>query len=79
MIIQITQAMSAAVVQAMLTLGSQYVLDYIELLGDGVIPNSLIEWPGSDGILLRVRNAVNHQVTWGCAGCCSYGFRGLHE
>ena len=65
MILQITQAMSAAVVQAMLTLGSQYVLDYIELLGDDVIPNGLIEWPGTDGILLSVRNAANHRVTWG--------------
>ena len=54
--------------QSMLTLSSQYVLEYMQMLGDGVIPGGKIQWVGEDDLLLFVKNAANHQVTWGVLG-----------
>lgn len=54
--------------QSMLTLSSKYVLDYMQLLGDGVIPDGMVKWVGDENLLLSVKNAANHQVTWGVLG-----------
>lgn len=67
-VLHITSAIAGHVMQAMLTLSFEYVLKYIELLNDGVIPGGIIRWVGEDDLLLTVKNAENHQVTWGVLG-----------
>lgn len=64
-ILRITQALPAVVMQSMLTLAHKYALDYMELLGDGLIPGGMVKWVGDHDLLLTVKNAANHQVTWG--------------
>lgn len=64
-VLRITQALPAVVMQSMLTLSHKYALDYFMLLGDGLIPHGMVQWVGDDDLLLTVKNAANHQVTWG--------------
>lgn len=64
-VLRITQALPALVMQSMLTLSHKYALDYLTLLGDGLIPHGMVNWVGDDDLLLTVKNAANHQVTWG--------------
>lgn len=54
--------------QSMLTLSHEYALNYMELLGDAVIPGGMVKWVGDDDLLLSVKNAANHQITWGVLG-----------
>lgn len=67
-IFRITEALPALVMQSMLTLAHEYALNYMQLLGDGVIPDGMVKWVGDDNLLLSVKNAANHQVTWGVLG-----------
>ena len=68
MVLHITKSIPGVVMQSMLNLASKYVLDYMQLLGDGVIPGGMVKWVGEDDLLLFVKNAANHQVTWGVLG-----------
>ena len=55
-------------VRAILSAASTYVGAYLSEMGDGVVSNTGVSWPGNAGVGFVTWNANNHQTTWGVLG-----------
>ena len=44
------------------------VLQHIRIAGDGVIPNGVATWHGTEWTIMETWNSKNHQTTWGVLG-----------
>lgn len=44
------------------------ILGHISIWGDGVVHGGYFEWAGAEGLMLRMANSNNHQLTWGVLG-----------
>lgn len=53
--------------------------NYIELMGDGVMPADGMDYPPVDGFRVTLWNTNNHQLTWGVYGSALLALRGFME
>ena len=63
-----TELIPESVILHILRTGIEYIADYIGVMGDGMVPNGGVVWPGPDHVSLVTWNLNNHQTTWGVLG-----------
>ena len=67
--------MASLEIRNLLNAAYEFSQDYIQLMGDGVIPADGMNYTPVDGFRVMFANTNNHQITWGVYGAALAALR----
>lgn len=71
--------MAAPAIGNLINAAWRFSQDYIELMGDGVMPADSMNYIPIEGFRVTFANANNHQITWGVYGSALVALRGFMD